>query len=116
MMAFEQAAFNSQDESLRDFYAARADESEAYLKELCAALNVNENIAAALDCNDLLKNITGKKTAIRILDFIISFEKSVVNWYKKAISDIQSFPAELSEILNRQYQAVGASRLALQEL
>lgn len=116
MMAFEQAAFNSHDEALRDFYAARADESETYLKELCAALNVNENIAAALDCNDLLKNITGRKTAIRILDFIISFEKSVVNWYKKAISDIQSFPAELSEIINRQYQAVGASRLALQEL
>lgn len=116
MMAFEQAAFNSPDESLRSFYAARADESEAYLKELCSALNVHESIASDIQCNDLLKNITTKKTAIRMLDFIIAFEKTVVNWYKKAITDIQSFPAELNEILSRQYKAVGASQLALQEL
>lgn len=117
MMAFEQAAFISDNENLRNFYAARADESETYLRELCTALNVNENnVCNAQLCHYTLKNINAQKNPNSMLQFIISFEKTVINWYKKAITDIKSLPEELAAILNRQHQSVGASQTALHQL
>jgi len=116
MMAFEQAAFISQNEELKKFYSLRAAESEQYLKELCTALNMSEPAVLLQSCNDFLRNITTKKSTIRMLDFIISFEKVVLAWYKRAITDVKIFPAELGEILSRQYNAVGASQSALQLL
>ena len=113
MVAFEQAAFFSNDKKLRSFYEARADESENYLKELCAVLNVNDNFPVQ-SCEHIIKNITAKKSAVGILGLIISLEKTVMTWYKKAINDVKSFPAEVIEIINRQYNAVGATQCALQ--
>jgi len=115
MVAFEQAAFFSDDKRLRDFYEARADESENYLKELCAVLNVNNNFPVQ-SCENIYKNITAKKSAVSILGLIISLEKTVMTWYKKAINEVKSFPEEVIEIINRQYCAVGATQYALQAL
>ena len=115
MVAFEQAAFFSDDKRLRDFYEARADESENYLKELCAVLNVNNNFPVQ-SCENIYKNITAKKSAVSILGLIISLEKTVMTWYKKAINEVKSFPEEVIEIINRQYSAVGATQYALQAL
>jgi hypothetical protein len=117
MMAFEQAAFVSNDENLRSFYEARAGESEAYLGELCTALNINESsMLDAQLCNDTLKNITAKKNPGSVLQFIISFEKIVMSWYKKVIADRKNFPVELAAIVSRQQQSVGASAMALHKL
>jgi hypothetical protein len=117
MMAFEQAAFVTSDEQLRKFYEERAGESEAHLGELCTALNINENsLYDAQLCNDTLKNINAKKNPGSMLQFIISFEKTVVNWYKRAFADIKSFPAELAVIVSRQQKSVGASAQALHQL
>ena len=117
MMAFEQAAFNTTDEALRAFYEARADESEANLKELCGALQVNEEtLCNAQLCNHTIKNIQGKKNEGNILSFIISFEKTVNNWYKKAIAEIKSLPGEIAAILTKQQQAMGLSQSALHQL
>ena len=115
MVAFEQAAFFSNDKSLRSFYEARADESENYLKEFCAVLNVNADFQAQ-SCDSVYKNITAKKSAVSMLGLIISLEKTVMTWYKKAINDIKSFPAEVIEIINRQYNGVGATQCDLQRL
>ena len=115
MVAFEQAAFFSNDKKLRSFYEARADESENYLKELCAVLNVNDNFPVQ-SCEHIIKNITAKKSAISVLGLLISLEKTVMTWYKKAISDVKSFPADIKEIINRQYSAVGAMQYDLHRL
>ena len=115
MVAFEQAAFSSNDKSLRSFYEARSAESESYLKELCEALNVSEDFSLQ-SCDNVVKNITAKKSAVSVLGLLISLENTVINWYKKAISDVKSFPAEIKEIINRQYSAVGASQYDLQRL
>ena len=115
MVAFEQAAFFSDDKRLRDFYEARADESENYLKELCAVLNINDNFPGQ-SCENIYKNITAKKSAVSILGLIISLEKTVMTWYKKAVNEVKSFPEEVIEIINRQYSAVGATQYALQAL
>ena len=115
MVAFEQAAFSSNDNSLRSFYEARAAESESYLKELCEALNVSEDFSLQ-SCENVVKNITAKKSAISVLGLLISLEKTVMTWYKKAISDVKSFPADIKEIINRQYSAVGAMQYDLQRL
>ena len=113
MVAFEQAAFFSNDKRLRSFYEARADESENYLKELCAVLNVNDNFPVQL-CENIYKHITAKKSAVSILGLIISLEKTVMTWYKKAISEVKYFPEDVIDIINRQYSAVGAAQCALQ--
>jgi len=115
MVAFEQAAFSSNDKGLRSFYEARAAESESYLKELCEALNVSEDLSLH-SCDNVVKNIAAKKSAVSVLGLLISLEKTVINWYKKAISDVKSFPADLKEIINRQYNAVGALQYDLQRL
>jgi len=117
MMAFEQAAFNSNHAHLREAYTERADESESYLKELCAALQIDEHTAMNTNlCNDTFKNINAKKTAGSLLHFIASFEKTVAGWYKKTIADISSLPADIAAIINRQYKAIDASAHALQTL
>lgn len=117
MMTFEQAAFNSHDEQLRKAYTERADESESYLKELCAALNMNESEAIDTNlCNDTFKNINTRKTPGSMLGFITSFEKNVAGWYKRAVADISSLPAELAAMVTRQYKAVKTSTLGLQSL
>lgn len=117
MMTFEQAAFNSHDEELRKAYTERADESESYLKELCAALNMNESEAIDTNlCNDTFKNINTRKTPGSMLGFITSFEKNVAGWYKRAVADISSLPAELAAMVTRQYKAVKTSTLGLQSL
>ena len=115
MVAFEQAAFSSDDKGLRSFYEARAAESENYLKELCEVLNVSEDLSLH-SCDNVVKNIAAKKSAVSVLGLLISLEKTVINWYKKAISDVKSFPADLKEIINRQYNAVGALQYDLQRL
>ena len=117
MMAFEQAAFISNNKILRDFYAARAEESEAYLYELSAALNIDEStVCDPRLCNELLKNINAKKTPGSMLLFIISLEKTVISWYKKVITEIKFLPVELATIVHRQHQCVGASAIALHKL
>lgn len=115
MVAFEQAAFSSDDKGLRSFYEARAAESENYLKELCEALNVSEDFSRH-SCDNVVKNITAKKTAVSVLGLLISLEKTAMTWYKKAISDVKSFPEDIKEIINRQYSAVGATQYDLQRL
>lgn len=113
MMAFEQAAFIAENENLRSFFSERAAESERYLKELCTALRVSEPAMLLQSCNDFLRNITTKKTSIRMLDFIISFEKMVLAWYKRAIADVDTSSQDINEIVSRQYKAVGACQSAL---
>ncbi len=116
MMAFEQAAYIAESKNLKSFYSERAAESEKYLRELCKALNVDEPAVLLQSCNDFLRNITTKKTTNRMLGFIISFEKMVLAWYKRAVTDVKTLPQDISEIVSRQYQAVDASQSALKLL
>lgn len=117
MVTFEQAAFNSNDEHLRQAFAERADESESYWRELCAALNLNESEALNTSlCNGTFKNINTRKTPGSMLGFITSFERTVAGWYKRAVADISSLPAELAAMVTRQYKAVKTSALSLQSL
>ena len=121
MMAFEQAAFLSNNGQLRSFYAARAVESETSLKELYAVIDMTEEegeIFARSHTEDagFFNSIISQKNAMRLLEMIITLEKSVIRWYKKTIGEIKSIPADIAKMISRQYQAVGASQLALQQL
>jgi len=117
MMTFEQAAFNSNDEHLRQAYTERADASESYLKELCAAINMDESEAINNNlCNDTFKNINANKTPGSMLRFITSFEKTVAVWYKRAAADVSSWPAGIAEMVSRQYKALNTSTLELKSL
>ena len=82
MMAFEQAAFNSTDSTQQAFYTQRAEESEAYLKELYAALNMSEEEGEhfAASQQPLSFVVATRKNSRQMLTAIILFERTVIAW------------------------------------
>jgi len=123
MMAFEQAAFISDDASLKSFYEARADESENNLKQLYSCLNMSEtegeNYATGnngITDKYLSQLFTGKKNSIKILQAARTLEKTILDWYKNAINEIKSLPKEVVEIVSSQYRLLSNAQLQLQYL
>lgn len=123
MMAFEQAAFISDNASLKSFYAARADESENNLKQLYSCLNMSEaegeNYASQINDKSTYyfsHLFAGKKTSIKLLESAKTLEKTILDWYKTAINEIKSLPKEIVEVVSSQYGALSNAQLQLQYL
>lgn len=123
MIAFEQAAFISEDDSLKSFYEARADESENHLKQLYSFLNMTETEGEqyAMQTNEtadkfIMNMFAGRKTSIKILESAKMLEKTMLDWYKKTIKEIKSLPKEIVEIVASQYRALSDAQVQLQYL
>ena len=123
MIAFEQAAFISDNASLKSFYTARADESENNLKQLYSCLNMSEakgeSYAAHNNGNTsyyFSHLFTGKKTSIKLLESAKTLEKTILEWYKTAIKEIKSLPKKIVEVVSNQYGKLSDAQLQLQYL
>jgi len=122
MMAFEQAAFVCDESALKSFFAARADESEANVNELCACLNIStaEAETYAAQQRGIAEKVaalyTGRKNTVKILQSAQLLEKTILGWYKSTIKEIAALPKEMAHIVANQYKALGEAEMQLQYL
>ena len=123
MIAFEQAAYISEDATLKSFYEARAEESENNLRQLYSCLNLTEAEGEmyatqnnAISGNCLFQVFTGKKSSLKLLQATKTLEKKILDWYEAAIKEIKSLPAEIVEVVCNQYRSLSDVQLQLQYL
>lgn len=122
MMAFEQAAFVSDESSLKSFFEARADESENNLKELCSILNIPaaEVEKLALQNSGEAEKVSSvfsvNKNAVKLIQSVKTLEKTILSWYKNTIKEIKSLPKEIVATVSMQYKAIMDAEMQLQYL
>ena len=119
MLSYEQAAFLTSELSFKDFYTARADESEANIRQLCLLLNIqqdtDEQYSGEADAS-FSKLLHGKKTPIKILESIKTIEKTILKWYQSALREISGLPKEIIAMVEQQYHLLTHARLKLELL
>ena len=121
MVSFEQAAFLTNETSFKEFYLAKAEESEINIQQLFIILNIKQeeyNAQHAANAADvyLAEMFNGKKSAVRILASIKTFEKTIAKWYKNTLKEINGLPNELVELVKGQYRSLTNARLQLETL
>jgi t-SNARE complex subunit (syntaxin) len=123
MMSFEQAAFLTSEQSFKAFYLQKAEESEVNMQQLYLILNVNQPAdgqATALansSADAYLPNmLTGKKSAIKILESIKAGEKTIAKWYKNTLQEIAGLPNEMIELVKEQYRMLNNAQVQLEHL
>jgi len=123
MMSFEQAAFLTNEQSFKEFYLQKAEESEVNMQQLYLILNVNQPAdgqATALansSADAYLPNmLTGKKSAIKILESIKAGEKTIAKWYKNTLQEIAGLPNEMIELVKEQYRMLNNAQVQLEHL
>ncbi|MEO5681309.1 MAG: hypothetical protein ABIQ88_01645 [Chitinophagaceae bacterium] len=119
MMSYEQAAFLTSEESFKDFYNARADESEANIHQLYLLMNGQESTdSRQLQGSDatFAHLLHGKKTAVKILASIKTIEATILKWYKNTLAEIRDLPKHLLAIIEAQYRLLTNTRMQLEHL
>lgn len=116
MMSYEQAAFLTNEPSFKEFYQARADESEANMQQLQLLLSRPQ--ADTNHLTDAIGNhlFHGKKTPIKILESVKVIEKTIIHWYKATIKEIAGLPREIVELVESQYKALTRTQVQLEHL
>ena len=120
MIAYDRAAFITDNQGLKSFYEARADESERNLKDLyrCVGMTDAEGDAYAARNNKSVNNylpqfFNGRKTSMKILESVNLLEKTIMGWYKSVITEIRSLPKEIVELITNQYHLLEQAKLKL---
>ena len=123
MVSFEQAAFLTSEPSFKEFYLAKADESEINIKQLQLMLQVqNDGAPGAVEMGDMNKEtylpsiLDGRKNAGKVLASIKLVEKSIAGWYKNTLKEISDLPKEIIELVEGQYKSLNHTRLQLETL
>jgi len=117
MLSYEQAAFLTTEQSFKDFYTARADESEANIRQLQHLVNQTMVKAfAAAPTAPFAKLLQGRKSTIKILESVKTIEKTVVSWYKNTLREIAYLPKEMIQLVESQYHALTHTQLKLEHL
>jgi len=123
MMSFEQAAFLTNENSFKEFYLQKAEESEINMQQLYLILNVQQpvdgqNAGLANIATDVyLPNIfNGRKNTIKILESIKTVEKTIAKWYKNTLKEISDLPNEMVELVKEQYKSLNDAQLQLEHL
>lgn len=116
MMSYEQAAFLTNEPSFKEFYQARADESEANMQQLQLLLNIQESNQQHLAEPIGNHLFHGKKSPIKILESVKTIEKTICNWYKTVIKEIAGLPREIVDLVEHQYKALTQAQLQLEHL
>jgi hypothetical protein len=116
MMSYEQAAFLTSEPSFKEFYQARADESEANMQQLQLLLNMQESNQQHFAEPIGSHLFHGKKSPIKILESVKTIEKTISNWYKSTIKEIAGLPREIVDLVESQYKALTQAQLQLEHL
>jgi len=123
MVSFEQAAFLTNEPSFKEFYLAKAEESEINIQQLQLMLNVqngeevlNADLTAVNKEAYLPSILDGRKNAGKVLASIKMVEKSIAGWYKNALKEITDLPKEIIELVEGQYKSLNNTRLQLETL
>lgn len=123
MVSFEQAAFLTSEPSFKEFYLAKADESEINIKQLQLMLQAkNSGEPATVELTGINKEaylpsiLDGRKNAGKILASIKLVEKSIAGWYKNALKEISDLPKEIIDLVEGQYKSLNNTRLQLETL
>lgn len=121
MVSFEQAAFLTNETSFKEFYLAKAEESEINIQQLFIILNIKQeeyNAKHATNATDiyLAEMFNGRKSPVKILASIKTFEKTIAQWYKHALKEINGLPNELVELVKEQYRSLTNARLQMETL
>jgi hypothetical protein len=121
MVSFEQAAFLTNEPSFKEFYLAKAAESEINIQQLLIIMNTSpETYNAGPSANTadvyLAEMFNGKKSATRILASIKTFEKTSAKWYKNILKEITDLPKEMIELVKEQYKSLNSTQLQMEML
>ena len=123
MVSFEQAAFLTSEPGFKEFYLAKADESEINIKQLQLMLQLkNSGEPATIELTGINKEaylpsiLDGRKNAGKVLASIKLVEKSIAGWYKNALKEISDLPKEIIELVEGQYKSLNNTRLQLETL
>ncbi len=118
MVAFEQAAFNVTDETLKNYFEAKASESEMNIVELNEVLSSLSGekfeVEETAEQNMLGAShlFTGQKKNVNtVLKNILFLEKSIIRWYKTGIKNLKGIPQGVNNILNKQSVGLEASHI-----
>ena len=122
MMTFEQAANLTEEASFREFYSARAEESEENIRQICQYYQLDlssiETFGGLAGRNfTLIPNqpITSRKPS-KILASLKTFEKSVAHWYKTIMGEIKDLPGEIALLVDGQYRMLNNAQVQLEHL
>jgi hypothetical protein len=119
MMSYEQAAFLTSEQAFKEFYTARADESENNIQQLYLLLNIShaaedqQTAPAELSFAHLFH---GKKTTSKILECVKTIEKTIVTWYQATLKEIKDLPKEIVALVEEQYSRLTYAKLTLEHL
>ena len=121
MVSFEQAAFLTNETSFKEFYLAKAEESEINIQQLLIIMNIQQeeyNAGPSANTADvyLAEMLNGKKSTTRILASIKIFEKTIAKWYKNILKEITDLPSEIIELVKGQYTSLNNAQLQLEML
>lgn len=117
MVAFEQASYNVTDDSLKNYFEAKADESEMYIVELNEVLSslsgekfeveetAEQNMLGASHLFTTQKNVN------LVLKNILFLEKSIIGWYKTGIKNLKGISQGFNHILNKHSVGIEASHV-----
>ncbi|MBC7848314.1 MAG: DUF2383 domain-containing protein [Chitinophagaceae bacterium] len=121
MASFDKASQVTKDEQLKNYFEARADESEKNIQQLEALVpqsgsslkTYGEYFLTA--CRMFDNAITGKKMNI-IIDSARCVEKHMLEWYIKVVDGLSNTPAEFALLLQGQVERLKNGQLQLKHL
>jgi hypothetical protein len=120
MIAFEQASFNIAEPALKQYFEAKAEESEmniAELNEVVSSLSGERFEVENLAQQNMLGTtplFTGKKDINAILKNIAFLEKTIIRWYKNGIKNLKGMSQGFGHILNKHSLGLEASHVYVQ--
>lgn len=117
MIAFEQAAFNIAEPSLKQYFEAKAEESEmniSELNEVFSSLSGEKFEVENAGQQDMLHTthlFTGQKNVSVLLKNILFLEKTIMRWYKIGIKNLKGMSQDFNHILNKHSVGLEASHV-----
>lgn len=121
MVSFEQAAFLTNEQSFKQFYLEKAEESEINIKQLQLMLNAGNPAGNVLiepvNTDAMLAGIfNGKKSTLKILATVKSIEKTIASWYKNTLREIKDLPADMVSMIEDQYKSLNNAQVQMEYL
>jgi hypothetical protein len=120
MAAFDKASKLSTDEDLKNYFEARADESEQHIEALQELVPGSPEAGSGkksfLPSCKLFDKALYLKNIPVLLDSARSVEKHMVEWYQKMIEGMSHLPADLVLLLQGQLESVKNGHTQLKNL
>jgi len=108
MMAYDLAAASTDDETLKNYFTAKAEEAEAEmetLNQLSPAADWDmANNKPVLPCSALFQRGLHHYSATFLINCVKQMEKNVNRLYKRVISELKGGPASLLQQLKMQHK------------